>query len=153
MKFIDMILGLLEDGFNFVIDALFTFIEFLTKPLAFLLAFLEGIFYFITKIFEVAINVIMIFVALFQYFFAVVGGVFRTIAGWLSVSPSNDVTFRSSSNQGFQVVMDIVEPTGLLTVVPMVALAFLWLFFILKIIGVFGGNISISPTGGGGHSK
>lgn len=152
MKFVDKLLGLLKQGFENIIDFLFQFIQFLAKPLAFLLQFLEGIFYFISVLFQIAIQVIMLFVALFQFLFAIIAGVFRTIVSWLTVNPNaSDVSFPSVSNRGFAVVVDLVQPTGLMTVVPMVALAFLWFFFILKIIGLFGGTMMITPFGRGGE--
>ncbi len=151
MKFVDKLLGLILDGFFKVIAMIFTFIEFLAKPLSFLLEFLKGIFHFIFKIFDVVVQVVMIFVALFQYIFALFGGVFRMIKSWLIINPdANDVSFPSTSYQGFQVVTDLLQPTGMMTVVPAVALAFLWFYFILKIIGLFGGSIMISPFGRGG---
>lgn len=152
MKFVDKLLELLKSGFQKIIDGLFAFIEFLAKPLAFLLALLEGIFYFITKLFEIVVQIIMIFVACFQFLFALFAGVFRTIANWLTVNPSaGDVSFPSVSNTGFGTAISILQPTGLLTVVPMVALAFVWFYFILKMIGLFGGQIMISPMGRGGN--
>lgn len=154
MKFVDKLLGLLASGFNLIISALFSFIEFLAKPLSYLLEFLKGIFYFFFKFFEIAVQIILIFVALFQFFFAIIAGVLRTIKSWLTINPSpGDVSFPSMSNTGFGVVMDLLQPTGLMTVVPLVALAFLWFFFILKIIGLFGGQIMISPFGRGGSGK
>jgi hypothetical protein len=147
---ITFLLSLIGAGFDAVIDALFAFIKFLAKPLSYLLEFLEGIFYFIMKLFEVAISVIMIFVSLFQFMFAIIGGVFRTITSWLTVNPSSaDVSFPSVTYQGFEVVIDLLQPTGMLTVVPLVALAFLWFYFAIKIIGLFGGTIMVTPIGRG----
>lgn len=154
MKFVDKLLGLLKSGFDNVIAFLYSFVQFLAKPLAFLLQFLEGIFYFISVLFQIVVQIIMLFVALFQFLFAIIAGVFRTIKAWLTVNPnSGDVSFPSVSNRGFAVVVDLVQPTGLMTVVPMVALAFLWFYFILKIIGLFGGSVMITPFGRGGEGK
>lgn len=154
MKFVDKLLGLISQGFGKIIDALFKFIQFLATPLSYLLEFLKGIFYFIYKFFEIAGHIIMIFVAMFQFLFALIAGVFRTIKNWLTINPSaSDVSFPSMSHRGFGVVTDLLQPTGLMTVVPMVALAFLWFYFILKIIGLFGGSIMISPFGRGGTGK
>lgn len=152
MKFVDKLLSLLVSGFNKLIDSFFALAQFLAKPLAFILQFLEGIFYFISVLFQIVIQIVMIFVAMFQFLFAIVAGVFRTIKAWLTVSPNaSDVSFPSMSNRGFSVVVDLVQPTGLMTVVPMVALAFLWFYFILKIIGLFGGSLMITPFGRGGE--
>jgi hypothetical protein len=133
---------LIATGFN-------KLIQFLAKPLAYLYAFLEGVFYFFTKLFDIAVAIVKIFVACFQFVLALIAGIFRTIKRWLTVQPKEDLNFPSVSNKGFETVMDIVEPTGLLTVVPMVALAFLWFFFAIKMIGLFGGSIYIKPYGRG----
>lgn len=152
MKFVDKLLGLLKDGFEKVIDMIFVVVQFLAKPLAFLLQFLEGIFYFIAVFFQIVVQIIMIFVGCFQFLFAIIAGVFRTIKMWLTVNPNaGDVSFPSVSNRGFAVVVDLIQPTGLMTVVPMVALAFLWFYFIIKIIGLFGGSLMITPFGRGGE--
>ncbi len=153
MKFVDKLLSFLKDGFIEIIDALFAFISFLAKPLSYLLAFLEGVFYFFIKFFEVVISVVMIFVSIFQFLGALVVGLFRTITSWLTVSPNaSTVSFPSTTQQGLNVITDLVEPIGLLTVVPQVCLAILWLFFIIKMIGLFGGQISITPFGRGGNA-
>ena len=146
MKFVDKLLSFLESGFDAVIGALFAFIQFLAKPLGYLLSFFEGIFYFILQLFEVVVLIVMIFTAIFQFMFALVAGIFRTIKGFLTISPdAGDVSFPSVTNQGFQVVIDLVQPTGLMTVVPSVCLALLWFFFALKVLALFGGSVVSTP--------
>lgn len=139
---------LIADGFN-------KLLHFIQKPLTYLYYFLEGIFYFFIKLFDVVVLVVKIFVALFQFIFALGAGILRTITKWLTVDLSPNTKFVSSTYSGFQTVMDLLQPTGLLTVVPLVALAFLWFFFVIKMIGLFGGSIMISPGGrpkdGGDH--
>lgn len=156
MKFVEKLLGLIKDGFmkmiGFFVDIFQSLFDLLAKPFQLLFILFEGIFYFISVLFQIVVKIIMIFVAIFQFIFAVIAGVFRTIAKWLTVSPSGDVSFPSVSNQGFGVVIDLLQPTGLMTVVPMVAIAFLWFYFALKMIGLFGGQIMISPFGRGGNS-
>lgn len=154
MKFVDKLLGLISSGFSKVIAMIFSFIEFLSKPLSYLFEFLKGIFYFIFKLFEIVVQIVMINVAIFQFVFALIAGIFRTIKNWLTINPSaSDVSFPSMSYRGFEVVTDLLQGTGLMTVVPLVALAFLWFFFVLKMIGLFGGSIMISPFGRGGGTK
>jgi len=151
MNFIEKIGSLIQKGFQFIIDAIFKLLQFIQKPFALLFELLKGIFYFIWKLFEIVLHVIQIFVALFQFIFSIFAGIFRTIRSWLTVSPSaGDVSFPSVSSQGFKVVTDLLQPTGLMTIVPIVATAFLWLYFVIKIIGLFGGQIMIRPFGHGG---
>jgi hypothetical protein len=151
MKFVDKLLGLLKKGFSLIADTLGNIVDFLAKPLSYLFWFLDGIFYFITKLFAVVVAIIKIFVAIFQFLFALIAGLFRTIVKWLSVNPNpNDVSFPSVSNSGFKAVMDVIQPTGLLTVVPLICICVVWFGFIIKMIGLFGGEIYINV---GGRSK
>lgn len=148
MNFIEKILDFLVKFAGVIVDGFTELIDFLAKPLSYLLEFLIGIFYFIMKLFEVAIEVVMIFVAMFQFLFAIIAGVLRTAKSWLVVNPdSGGVAFPSSSYKGFEVVIDLVQPTGLLTVVPSVCLGMLWFGFMIKIIGLFGGTIMVTPIG------
>lgn len=161
MNMIEKILN----GFTLVIawlgnlfGRLFTFLgnlfselfDLLAKPLSYVLSFFDGVFYFITVLFNVAVKCIQIFVALFQFLGSIILGVLRTIRLWLTVSISPNTKFPSASNQGFQTVIDLLMPTGLMTVVPMVAIAFLWFFFIVKIIGLVSGQGSVNVIGSGG---
>ncbi|MCY8497589.1 hypothetical protein [Bacillus atrophaeus] len=145
MKFVDKLLGFLKSAFEWLGDLFTNFFQFLAKPFAYLFYFLEGVFYFVTKVFEVVVAVVMIFVALFQFIFSLFAGVLRTIAMWLGVYPSGGVSMPSTTGKAFEVVRDILQPTGMLTIVPTVATAFIWFYFIIKIIGLLGGNITVSP--------
>lgn len=150
------------DGFNNIIDFLSSFfssifdffgkffeglINILLVPLQLIVSFLEGVFYFIAKLFEVVVLIVRIFVALFQYIFALIAGIVRSIASWLTFSVKPNLSFPSSSEIGFTTVIDILDGTGILTVVPVVATAFVWFYFVLKMIGLFGGQIQIRPFG------
>lgn len=143
MNFAEKLFDLLLQGFNKMVDLFVILFTWLGKILGYLIELLVGIFYFIWKLFEVVIEVVQIFVACFQFVFALAAGVFRTIKLWITPQLSGNMDFPSISNTGFGVVMDVLKGTGLLTVVPGVALAFLWFFFALKMIGLFGGQIMI----------
>jgi hypothetical protein len=132
--------------FTFFSSLFSNLFDFLEKPLALLYFFFEGVFYFFEKIYFVVVLVIKIFVACFQFVGALFVGLFRTISWWLNVSPTADTHFPSASGQGFETVIDIIRPTGLLTIVPLVALSFVSFYFVVKIVGLFGGSVS-SPFG------
>lgn len=150
------------DGFNNIIDFLgsifgkvFDFfakffeglINILLVPLQLIVSFLEGVFYFISKLFEVVVLIVRIFVALFQFIFALIAGIVRSITSWLTFSVKGNISFPSVSESGFSTVIDILDGTGILTVLPIVATAFVWFYFVLKMIGLFGGQIQIRPFG------
>lgn len=150
-KVISYLGNLFKPLFNLIADGFNKLIDFIAKPLSYLYWFLDGIFYFFEKLFFIAVLIVKVFVALFQFFGALCLGVFRTIKLWLIPSLSDHTHFPSASQTGFSTVMDVIAPTGLLTVVPIVAIAFCWFFFVLKIIGLFGGSIYVSPFGKGGE--
>lgn len=143
MNFIDSILNSITDFAGYIGNLVSAVVDFLAKPLSYLLSFLDGIFYFISVLFDIVIKVIMIFVACFQFVVSLVMGLFRTLSKWMSFSfDTSYVSFPSTSGQGFQAVVDVLQPTGLFTVVPMILTGLVWIAFIFKIIGLFGGNPS-----------
>ena len=144
LKFLGKVFGSL---FSLISDAFQALFDLLAAPLKYLMYFLEGIFYFFQQIFVVVVIIIKIFVALFQYIGALIVGIFRTIKMWLIPGLSGNTKFVSATDQGFKTVIDLLQPTGLLTIVPMVALAFLWFYFALKMLGLFGGSVHIQPFG------
>jgi len=154
MNFIEKLLQIIVNAAKYIGDIIYKLIEFLLLPLSYLLYFLEGCLYFINVLFQVAMKTVMIFVALFQFLFAIISGFMKTIFSMFNPQINTDgVSFPSVASQGFQTVLEIIAPTGLLTVVPVVATFFLWFYFIIKIIGLFGGQIMIKPFGNGGNGN
>ncbi|MGH1111521.1 hypothetical protein, partial [Bacillus paranthracis] len=119
--------GLSKIG-NVFVNGYKTFMEFLAKPLGYLLDLLEGIVYFFASLFKIVVLIVKIFVALLQFFWAIATSVIKTLLMWIGVVPSGKVYLPHEAQNGFQVVIDKVMPTGLMTTVPLVATAFLWLF-------------------------
>lgn len=148
MSFFDKVLQVLKNGFNNIIEFLYEIVLFLAKPLAYLVQFLEGIFYIFYKLYDIAVLVIMIFVSIFQFMVALTAGVFRTIKMWLTVNPDvSEVNLPNASYTGFEVLVEQLQPTGFMTVVPTIATAVVWFYFVLKMIGLFGGQVFIAPDG------
>jgi len=141
--------GIFSNVFDFFGDVFQKLFDIIAKPLQLLYDLLMAIGYFFVKLFEVGWLVIKIFTAFFQYLGALITGLMRTIRAWFNISVNGNTNFPSASDEGFTAVIGLLEPMGLLTVVPIVATGFLWLFFVIKIIGMFGGEISVSPFRGG----
>jgi hypothetical protein len=141
MKFIEKIL----DGFkrvgDWIVNGFRELFELLSKPLSYLYYFLDGLFYFFIVFFDVVIKIINIFVALFQFIFALIYGFMRTLADLLTPSFSSPVNMPSTSQTGLDVVLDVVDPLGILNIVPYICLAFVWFFFIKNILALFGGQV------------
>lgn len=138
MNFIERIMQLFFNLGEFIGNVITALVDFLAKPLAFLLQFLEGIFYFIAVLFQIVVLIISIFVALFQYLFSIVGAFFRTIASWIGFVPSSSYALPYASREGFEATMEQVGGTGMLTVIPNVMIAIIWIYFAFKIIGLIG---------------
>ncbi|EJP95780.1 hypothetical protein [Bacillus paranthracis] len=135
--------GLSKIG-NVFVNGYKTFMEFLAKPLGYLLDLLEGIVYFFASLFKIVVLIVKIFVALLQFFWAVATSVIKTLLMWIGVVPSGKVYLPHEAQNGFQVVIDKLMPTGIMTTVPLVATAFLWLFFGMKVFSLYGGSMGFS---------
>jgi hypothetical protein len=142
MKFVDKLLSLIRDSAKFMGDMIYKLYEFLAKPLTYLYYFFDGVFYFFYQLWNVAIKSIMIFVALLQFFIALTMGFVRTIKGMLTVDfNATPINYPSTSYQGIQAVLDVVDPIGILDIVPLIILAVVWFLFVKKILGLLGGEI------------
>ena len=142
MTFVNFLVGKLINGFNFVGDMLYKFISFLAKPLSYVYYFFDGVFYFVMQLALVVWKIISLFVALFQFFGALVAGFFRTITSFLAIDfTSSPVHFPSSSLRGLQVILNLIAPMGLLSVLPLVLIAVVWFIFVKRMIGLLGGDI------------
>lgn len=141
MSFADLIVS----GFNNIIDTIFNgfshLIDFIGEPLAYLLSYLKDTIYLFEQLFTVAILIIKIFVAILQFFGAIVAGLIRTISGMLNPSFHSSMNYPSNSYDGLQIFLNIADNMGLLTIVPGIILAVLWIIFAFKVIGLFGGRI------------
>lgn len=125
---------MVSDGFSSLFD-------FLAQPLSYLFHFLDGIFYFVMQLFDVVVKVVMIFVALFQFILALIAGVFRLLQSLLNPTFTQPVNLPSSVPEGLQVVLDLVDPIGVTSTIPYILTSFVWLFFVMKILALFGGEV------------
>lgn len=145
MNFIEKILSSIQNFGDFIGEMFSGFLDILVKPLAYILAFFEGIFYFITKLFTVVVEIIMLFVALFQFLFAIITGFFRTLGTWLGFIPSSSYNIPTSeTQQGLNVFFEVLGGTGFMTLLPNVLIFLVWLGFIYKVINLFGNKGSVN---------
>lgn len=142
MTFVDTLMSFLSGAFSVIAKGIQTLLNFLTVPLGWLVALIEGIWYFLTKLVTVVIKVIDIFIALFQFLGAIILGFMRTIKGLLFIDFSRTpINYPSATSKGMSLVVDkILQPVGFMTVVPGILLALVWLFFVYKVIGLLGGE-------------
>lgn len=137
MKFVDILIDGIQNLGDMIVDGFMKFIDFLATPLAYLLAFLEGIFYFFTKLYQVVIEIIMLFVAMFQFLFAVIAGLFRTLGTFLGFSPGG-YSVPSEAQTGLDVFLDTIGGTGFNSILPTIFIFIVWIGFVYKVIQLFG---------------
>ncbi|WP_348623371.1 hypothetical protein ABFT51_20785 [Paenibacillus peoriae] len=144
MTFIETLSFYLTSFANLVADGFTKLFSFLSTPLGWLIWLIEGIWYFLTKLFEVVVAILDIFVSLFQFFGALLVGFLRTIKGLLWIDfGQTPIYYPSTVSIGMKTVVDALSPTGLLTVVPLVMLAIVWLFFVYKVFALLGGEVDV----------
>lgn len=144
MTFVDTLMRFLSGLGNFIGDAFNKLMSFLAVPLGWLISLIDGIWYFISRLFYVVVEIIDIFVALFQFIFALGAGFLRTIKGllWIDFSKT-PVHYPGGSQEGMNVVIDkVLQPTGFMDVVPMILLAVIWLLFIVRVFALLGGEVN-----------
>lgn len=140
MNFIEKIIESLSNFGSFIGEWFMSLFTFLAKPLAFLLEIFEAIFYFIGKFFQIAVAIVSFFVALFQYFFSVAGGLFKSVRSFVGFAPAGSYDLPNASVIGFNGAIEQLNLTGLLSTIPNILIAVTWLIFALKIIKLYGGK-------------
>ncbi|MFD5022373.1 hypothetical protein ACFWMP_26065 [Paenibacillus sp. NPDC058367] len=139
MTFVNSLLSFLSRSMSFLGDFFSKLLSFLAYPLGWLISFLDGIWYFLTVLFKIVVAVIMIFVALFQFLGAMALGFLRTIQSFLWIDfSSTPLNYPSTSYTGLKLVSEFLGPTGIMTVVPMIMLAVVWLLFVLRVFALLG---------------
>lgn len=146
MNFIEKILESIRSFMWYIRRMMNEFVEFLAKPFAFILSFFEGVFYFIAKFFQVAVEIIQLFVALFQYFFAHAVALMKTLGSFVGFAPQTSYYMPSAARAGFDGVIDQIGLTGVLTTIPNILIALIWLVFAVKMISLFGGKGDVNKA-------
>lgn len=91
----------------------------------------------------VVVGIVKLFVGLLQLLGALIAGFTRTIMSFLTVDfNSTPKNVLNETATGIDVVMNLLAPTGVLTVVPYICLAMIWFVFIKQMIGLIGGRVS-----------
>lgn len=140
MNMIDTLMNWLSNFGNWLASTIMTLLNFLAYPLGWLIWALDGLFYLFYRLFDVVVLVVKIFTALFQYLFALLAGFMRTITSLLFSMPTTSPKYPGAMSDGISIVAEQLNPTGLMTVVPMVLLALIWLAFVMRVIALLGGT-------------
>lgn len=154
MAIVDILISGFQDLMGFLGELLHSFGSFLFDilgaPLQLLLELLMGIFYFFMQFMTVLSLIIRIFTGLFQLFFSYARALFSTIFAFTNFSSYGSISPDDQVRTGMNVFYELLEPYGVMTTLPNVINALLWIFFTLNIIGLIGHRGQIKGTWGVG---
>ncbi len=142
MTFVDTLLSWLSAAASYIGDGIQKILNVVAYPLGWLIWLIDGIYYFCFKLVMVVLAVLEIFVALFQMIGAFFIGFFKTIKGFLVIDFSaTPVHYPSTTMTGMQyVIQNVLEPIGVMTIVPYILLAVVWLLFVIRVFALLGGE-------------
>ena len=138
MNFIDTLLDHISDFGSLVKDGFVEILDFISKPMGYILEFFEGIFYLLFKLGELVILVINLFTALFQFFFSLVAVLTRTLLSWLNPISNTGMNYSYETEQGLEVFKDVIGNFGYLDVIPFALTAIVYVYMSIKILGLLG---------------
>lgn len=124
------IINSLWNGFKEFIAAIF-------RPL---LLFFQGIWYLITKCFDIVVLVVQVVFGLFKVFMSIVVGIYHTFSGLLGFSGSTDYYYMPYAyQQGYNGVANFLNQTGLSTIA-LIMIVFVWIITAYTVIRIAGGS-------------
>lgn len=117
-----------------------SFTSFLSQLFQTVILFFQGIWYLLTKVFDIVVLVVQVLFGLFKVVWGVVGGIFHTFAQLMGFSGSTDYYYMPHAyQQGFSGVTGFLGQTGFNTIA-LIATAFIWMLTAYAIIKIAGGE-------------
>src|SRR5690606_30928706 len=99
------------DGLSYLGDLFGQLFELLSVPLGWLLEHLDGIWYFLTVLFNIVVAILKIFVALFQFIGAMAIGFLKTIKMFLLPDFSRTpISYPGEMQTGMNEVLKVLDP-------------------------------------------
>lgn len=134
---IDQMFAWLGGIFSSLWNSFKEFIAALFRPL---LLFFQGIWYLLTKCFDIVVLVIQVVFGLFKVVISVIFGIFNTFAQLLGFSGSTDYYYMPGAyQQGYYGVSGFLNQTGISTIALIFAV-FIWIMTAYAIIRIAGGE-------------
>jgi len=127
--------------FGSIFTGLWTaFKSFMAQLFQTIILFFQGVWYLITKVFDIVVLVVQVLFGLFHVVWSVVVGIFSTFAQLLGFSGSTDYFYLPHAyQQGFSGVTGFLSQTGFNTVA-YIAAAFIWMLTAYAVIRIAGGE-------------
>ncbi|TEB15173.1 hypothetical protein Psfp_02349 [Pelotomaculum sp. FP] len=114
-----------------------TFIALIFQPI---LIFFQGIWYLITKCFDMVVLSVQVVFGLFKVVLSVIAGIFHTFAGLLGFSGNTDYYYMPAAyQQGYDGVSNFLRQTGLSTIA-LILMVFVWIMTAYALIRIAGGQ-------------
>jgi hypothetical protein len=114
------------------------FKEFIAAIFRPLLLFFQGIWYLLTKCFDIVVLAVQVIFGLFKVIMSVIVGIFHTFAGLLGFSGSSDYYYMPDAySHGYNVVAEFLNQTGLSTIAS-IMIVFIWIATAYAVIRIAG---------------
>lgn len=116
------------------------FKEFVAAIFRPLLLFFQGIWYLLTKCFDIVVLAVQVIFSLFKVFMAIITGIFHTFSGMMGYSGNSDYYYIPNAyQQGFNGIARFLEQTGLSTIA-LIMIVFVWILTAYAVIRIAGGE-------------
>jgi len=124
-----------------IINSLWSgFKEFIAAILRPLLLFFQGIWYLLTKCFDIVVLAVQVIFGLFKVIMSIIVGIFHTFSSLLGFSGSSDYYYIPSAYQnGYNGVTNFMNQTGLSTIA-IIMMVFIWMGTAYAVIRIAGGE-------------
>jgi hypothetical protein len=125
---------------NFISDLWNGFKNFIAAIFRPLLLFFNGLWYLLTKCFDIVVLSVQVIFGLFKVVWSVIAGIFHTFATLMGFSGSADYYYMPGAyQQGYDGVSGFLNQTGLNTIA-LIMMAFLWIITAYAVIKIAGGE-------------
>lgn len=125
---------------NFISDLFDGFKEFTAAIFRNLLLFFNGIWYLLTKCFDIVVLSVQVVLGLFKVLMSIIVGIFHTFTTLLGFSGSSDYFYLPLVYQkGYSGVADFLDQTGINTMA-LIMVVFIWIATAYAIIRIAGGE-------------
>jgi len=125
---------------NFIGDLWNGFKNFMAQIFRPLLLFFQGLWYLLTKVFDIVVLVVQVIFGLFKVVISVIAGIFHTFATLLGFSGSTDYYYMPNAyQQGYAGVAGFLSQTGLSTIAT-IMIIFVWMATAYAVIRIAGGS-------------
>lgn len=117
-----------------------SFKEFIAAIFRPLLLFFQGIWYMLTKCFDIVVLAVQVIFGLFKVLGSIIAGIFNTFAGLLGFSGTTDYYYMPDAyHYGYNGVVNLLNQTGI-SVIATIMAVLIWMITAYAVIRIIGGE-------------